>query len=320
MARITQQALFSHENKQRLISEVVGSIPGIHHMTDDDLRRRIHRAVALHYEGRGILLEDRRLLADKLFDAMRGLDVLQPLMDDPNVTEIMVNAPDVIYYEKNGKLMASSIHFDGTSHLTHVISRYFGQANRLINEQKPIGDMYLKDGSRVHAVLPPASPVSPILCIRRFTGIRPSMDELIRRNSLTQEAANFLRQSVQERKNIFISGGTGTGKTTFLNALSEAIPATDRVITIEDSLELNLQGIQNLVRLEARAAGPDGQGEISLSHLIRSSLRLRPDRIIVGEVRGEEAFDMIQSMATGHPGSMSTGTQQLHEMLDRLSL
>jgi pilus assembly protein CpaF len=273
------------------------------------------------YTGSQLTLNERQQIVTRIFHAMRGLDLLQPMMEDDQVTEIMVNGPYSIFFEANGRLHASGLVFDGAEHLTGMISRYFGQANRLINEKHPIADMRLADGCRVHAVLPPAAPEGPVLSIRKFTGIRPDLAVLTRAGFISQAAADYLQMAVANRQNLFISGGTGTGKTTFLNALSACIPGTERIITIEDAAELNLQGLKNLVRLESRLAGPDGSGEISLSDLIRSALRMRPDRIIVGEVRGHEAFAMLQAMNTGHPGSMSTGhANSTGDMLNRLSM
>jgi pilus assembly protein CpaF len=277
--------------------------------------------VSVRTQGSHLTVQDKTNLIRHLFDAMRGLDILQPLLEEPSVTEIMVNSPSQIYIERNGRLEKTDYSFDSPAHLTHVISRYFGRANKLVHERSPIADMRLADGSRVHAILPPAAPDGPVLSIRKFTGIMPTMEALIKNNTLPAKEARFLIESVIARKNIFISGGTASGKTTFLNALAAFIPEHERIVTVEDASELDLTGKHNLVRLEARESAVDGGGEISLSDLIHSSLRLRPDRVIVGEVRGTEAYDMIQAMQTGHPGSMSTGHgNSTVEMLNRLSL
>lgn len=308
-------------DRQSLIAAIVRQAGELEQLSDTDVMRLITAEVSRRTHGQRFSLKERKTLIEKLFQTMRGLDVLQPLVEDPDVTEIMVNGHDTVFIERDGKLAQTSIRFEDKEHLTQVITRFFGRSNRLINEQKPIADLRLDDGSRVHAVLPPAAPNGPILCIRRFTGMRPEMNALVRAGSLSDEAAIFLNGLVLEKKNLFISGGTGSGKTTMLNALSTYIPRQERVITIEDAMELQLPTIENIVRLEARIAGPDGHGQISLSDLIRSSLRLRPDRIIVGEVRGKEAYDMLQAMQTGHPGSMSTGHGNSAEaMLERLSL
>ncbi len=288
---------------------------------EKELRKLILNVVLDYYARSRLGLVELQTIVDRLYAAMRGLDLLQPLMDDPRVTEIMVNGPDSVFIEVAGRISPSDLKFDGIEHLSGMISRYFGQANRPINEKNPVGDMRLADGCRVHAVLPPVAPEGPVISIRKFTGIRPDIAALLAADFLSVEMAGFLKSAVLERQNIFISGGTGTGKTTFLNALSSFILPDERVITIEDAAELNLQGLQNHVRLETRQAGPDGQGEVGLSELIRSALRMRPDRIIVGEVRGREVFSMLQAMNTGHPGSMSTGhANSALEMLNRLGL
>lgn len=307
--------------KKELISEIIRQTPNADLLAPDELRGVIAVVVTQLTEKKALSFSERRQLIADLYNAIRGLDILQILVDDESITEIMVNGPDCVFYEKAGQLYRSDLRFEDTDHLTEVISRYFGRANRLINEQKPIRDMRLADGSRVHAVLKPVAPDGPVMTIRRFTGISPSMPALVANNTLSAEAAQWLAHKVQSRSNIFISGGTGTGKTTFLNALSAFIPGTERVVTIEDSCELQLSTLDNLVRLEARLPGPDDLGTVTLTDLIRSSLRLRPDRIIVGEVRGDEAYDMIQAMQTGHPGSMCTGHgNNPEEMLERLCL
>lgn len=312
---------FDQQRRQKLIERFITGLPNLDSLTDAELMGKINIFLASQSELHSLGLQDRKDLAAQLFNSFRGFDILQPLLDDPKVTEVMVNGPRQIYYEQAGKLHKTSVVFDDRHHLTQVICRFFGRANKLINEQKPIASMRLSDGSRVHAVLQPAAPDGPSLTIRRFTGIRPSLDALVDEGSLSQAAVEFLDRAVKSKQNIFISGGTGTGKTTFLNALSGHIPSDERIITIEDALELDLRSLPNLVRLEAQAPGPDGQGAVSLKDLIKSSLRMRPDRIIVGEVRGEEAFDMVQAMSTGHPGSMSTGHgNSCQEMLERICL
>ncbi len=310
-----------YQGRQKLIDQVLRLQGNRSDLDNSSLRKLILRVVLENYSGSNLTLDERQQIVTRLFHAMRGLDLLQPLMENDSVTEVMVNGPDRIFYEASGQLFDARLTFDHVDHLTAMISRYFGQANRLINEKQPIADMRLADGCRVHAVLPPAAPEGPVLCIRKFTGIRPDLSALTQSGFISPEAAEYLRQAVVNRENIFISGGTGTGKTTFLNALSACIQSAERVITIEDSAELNLQGLKNLVRLESRLAGPDGSGEITLADLIRSALRMRPDRIIVGEVRGSEAFAMLQAMNTGHPGSMSTGhANSAGDMLNRLSM
>ncbi|MEA4888711.1 MAG: ATPase, T2SS/T4P/T4SS family [Clostridiaceae bacterium] len=313
--------LFDAETRQKLSAMVMQQIGDLTDIDDDGLKRLALKVVAAEYSGSRLSFHDRQFIANRLFDSMRGLDLLQSLMDDPEITEIMVNGPYCIFYEKNGQLFPSDLKFDNVQHLSGVITNFFGRANRMIHEKNPLADMRLPDGSRVHAALPPSAPDGPVLTIRKFTGIKPDMHSLIEHDFISQPAANYLVEQIERKQSIFICGGTGTGKTTFLNILSNFIPSSERVITIEDAAELALQNLPNTVRLESRAAGPDGSGEISLADLIRASLRMRPDRIIVGEVRGREAFDMLQAMNTGHPGSLCTGhANSCQDMLSRLTL
>ncbi len=310
-----------YKEKQNWIRRIASNLEPGSEPSDDELRRMIAAEVSTRTQGSPLTVQEKTLLIRHLFDAMRGLDILQPLLEEPDITEIMVNNPGQIYIERAGKLEITDLAFDSAAHMTHVISRFFGRANKLVHERSPIADMRLADGSRVHAILPPAAPNGPVLSIRRFTGIHPSMEALVGNQTIPQGEADFLAEAVRDRKNIFISGGTASGKTTFLNALAAFIPQHERIVTVEDAAELELTGKHNLVRLEARSASIDGGGTISLSNLISSSLRLRPDRVIVGEVRGIEAYDMIQAMQTGHPGSMSTGHgNSTGEMLNRLAL
>ncbi len=313
--------ILDYDSRQRLIGRVLQRLGSGANESDEAVRRLILMTVAEEFAGSRLTVQDRQTIAFQLFNAMRGLDVLQPLMDDPDITEIMVNAPSSIYFEKFGQIAQADIHFHDRQHLTGVITNFFGRANRMLHEKKPLADMRLTGGARAHAALPPVAPDGPVLTIRKFTGLRPEMAALIENGFISMQAADDLAAAVRNRKTLFICGGTGTGKTTFLNILSEYIPASERVVTIEDAAELSLQGIPNLVRLESRQPGPDGDGGIALSDLIRSSLRMRPDRIIVGEVRGQEAFDMLQAMNTGHPGSLCTGHgNSCQDMLERLAL
>lgn len=265
-------------------------------------------------------LNDKIRISRELFNAFRRLDILQDLLEDDAVTEIMVNGTDSIFYEKGGRLYRSKRRFLSEERLNDVIQQIAGEANRYVNESSPIVDARLSDGSRVNVVLKPVAVNGPIMTIRKFPAEAITMPELIRMGSLTDEAAAFLQKLVCARYNIFVSGGTGAGKTTFLNAMSDYIPKDERIITIEDNAELQIQGVENLVRLEARQANAEGGGEVTIRDLIRSALRMRPDRIIVGEVRGEETVDMISSaMLNGHSGSMSTGhANNPHDMLHRL--
>lgn len=311
----------NYKDRQALIAKALLAQPGIEACSELELKTALAEFVGQEFEGSDLSLEGKQELARALYHTMRGLDILEDLMEDTAITEIMVNGPKHIFVEKEGRVSKYPLTFDDEDHLLRMIHRCFGRANRNINEQKPLGSLRFPDGSRLQAVLPPASPDGPALSLRRFSNFRPQLKELVQRDSLTPELANFLAKAVKKRKNIFVSGGTGTGKTSFLNALSAAIPKESRVITIEDTAELDLQGVPNLLRLEAREAGPDGKGALSLESLIRVALRLRPDRIIVGEVRGEEAYAMIEAMRSGHPGSMSSGhANSPADMLDRLAL
>lgn len=264
-------------------------------------------------------LPQRRQIHKEIFDAIRRLDVLQRFVDDPAVTEIMINGMDNIFIERNGKISEIEDRFSSMEKLRDVIQQIVSGCNRVVNEMTPIVDARLSNGSRVNIVLPPVALNGPIITIRRFPDKPINMDSLIDKGSISAEAAELLINMVKAKYNIFISGGTGSGKTTFLNALSGYISDDERVITIEDSAELQLQGIKNLVRLETRNSNMEGCSEISIRDLIKSSLRMRPDRIVVGEVRGAEAIDMLQCLNTGHDGSMSTGhANSAKDMLARL--
>lgn len=253
-------------------------------------------------------LNEKIRISRELFNAFRRMDILQDLIEDESITEIMVNGTENIFYEKGGRLYRADRHFISEERLCDVIQQIVGETNRYVNESSPVADARLKDGSRVNVVLKPVAVNGPIMTIRKFPSEAVTMEQLVRIGSLTEEAAEFIRCLVQSKYNIFVSGGTGAGKTTFLNAMSDYIPKDERIITIEDNAELQIQGVENLVRLEARGANPEGEGEVTIRDLIRSALRMRPDRIIVGEVRGEETVDMISSaMLNGHSGSMSTG-------------
>lgn len=264
-------------------------------------------------------VEMRRRLKKELFDSLRRLDILQIFVEDSSVTEIMINGKDNIFVEQDGRLRKLDIGFESIEKLQDVIQQIVAGCNRVVNEASPIVDARLPNGSRVNIVMNPVALNGPIVTIRRFPDKPITMDKLLQNNSLSLEAAEFLEKLVKAKYNIFISGGTGSGKTTFLNVLSHFIPSDERVITIEDSAELQLQGLSNLVRLETRNSNVEGCNEITIRELIRSSLRMRPDRIIVGEVRGAEAIDMLQCLNTGHDGSMSTGhANSARDMLARL--
>ncbi|MFR4166924.1 MAG: CpaF family protein [[Clostridium] symbiosum] len=275
-------------------------------LEDEELQEMIDAAVAGEAERSYLPLKSRLRLKKELFDSFRRLDILQELVDDPDITEIMVNGKDYIFIEKKGRLSRWDKAFDSAEQLEDLIQQIVSRVNRTVNLSSPIADARLEDGSRVHVVLAPVAVDGPVLTIRKFP--EPvTMDKLIRLGSISREAAVFLRTAVRAGYNIFVSGGTGSGKTTFLNALSEFIPEDERVITIEDSAELQIRHVPNLVRLETRVENRDGSREISMRDLIRASLRMRPDRILVGEVRGAEALEMLQAMNTGHDGSISTG-------------
>lgn len=288
-------------------------------ISDEEVRELIDQV--LMQEGRkgGLLLRERERLARELFYTLRKLDILQELIDDSGVTEIMVNGTDGIFIERNGALYRWEKSFSSVEKIEAVVQQIAGRMNRVVNEASPIVDTRLANGSRVNIVLPPVALNGPILTIRRFPEKAITMEDLIKLESITKEAAAFLKLLVASGYNIFISGGTGSGKTTFLNALSNFIPQTERIITIEDSAELQIKNIPNLVRLETRNRNQEGSVEITIRDLIRSALRMRPDRIVVGEVRGAEAIDMLQAMATGHDGSLSTGhANSSKDMLVRL--
>ncbi len=289
-----------------------------HLSAEEELTGCIDAAIAGEAGQRYLPLSERLELRKRLYDAFQRLDILQELIDDPEVTEIMVNGPEQIFIEKGGRLMRWNHRFDSQEQLEDMIQQIVSRINRTVNVSSPIADARLMDGSRVHVVLPPAALDGPVLTIRKFP--EPiTAEKLIALGSLSVEAAEFLERLVRSGYNIFISGGTGSGKTTFLNAMSGFIPETERVITIEDSAELQIRHVPNLVRLETRGANAEGEGEIGISDLIRASLRMRPDRIIVGEVRGKECLDMLQALNTGHAGSLSTGHgNSPKDMLTRL--
>ena len=266
-----------------------------------------------------LTVQEKKHLRKELFHSVRKLDVLQQLVDDPNVTEIMINGKDQIFIEKSGKLQKYEIQFESTEKLEDVIQQIVAKCNRVVNEASPIVDARLDNGARVNVVLDPIALNGPIVTIRRFPDHPITMEQLIKFESISPFLSAYLSCLVQAGYNIFVSGGTGSGKTTFLNALSDSIPNDERIITVEDNAELQILHIPNLVRLESRNANVEGCREITIRDLIRSSLRMRPDRIIVGEVRGSEAIDMIQAMNTGHDGSMSTGhANSSADMLSRL--
>lgn len=303
--------------KKEIRRRILESLTFERQMPDEELAELIDEEI-LNFSGGGLRLQERLLLQKELFDSFRRLDILQELVDDPEITEIMVNGPEEIFVESKGRIRRWEKRFESKEQLLDLIQQIVSSVNRIVNTSSPIADARLVDGSRVHVVLEPVALDGPILTIRKFP--EPvTMERLLRYGSISEEAAVFLQKLVEARYNIFVSGGTGAGKTTFLNALSEFIPSGERVITIEDSAELRLRHIENLVRLETREANAEGQGAIGIGMLIRAALRMRPDRILIGEVRGKEALDLLQAMNTGHDGSFSTGhANSPRDMLARL--
>ena len=298
--------------------QVIRDIDMSRELSDEELIAKIDCVITKSDKMFFTSVKERIKLRKDIFDSFRRLDVLQDLIEDDSITEIMINGIGNIFYEKNGLISKWSRNFSDKEKLEDVIQQIVSKINRVVNTSSPIADARLDDGSRVNVVLPPIAPEGPIVTIRRFPKEPITMQKLIEYGSINGEVADFLKERVTDGCNIFISGGTGSGKTTFLNALSEFIPKGERVITIEHSLELQLK-IDNLVRLEARNANVAGEGEISIRELIKTALRMRPDRLIVGEVRGEEALDMLQAMNTGHDGSLSTGHgNSPRDMLSRL--
>ena len=305
----------SPEELSSALSEALGMLPD---PDDDAIRGAIDDL--LRTRAGSLSVRDKQKLSSRLFASVRRLDVLQSLIEDPSVTEIMVNGPSTIFAEKDGRLFRTPLHFSSAEKLEDVVRRIAGRCNRVINERMPIVDARLPDGSRVNAVIAPAAIDGPILTIRRFPEDPITMTDLIAKGSITKEAAEALSVLVRARYSILIGGGTSAGKTTFLNALSDAIPKDERIITIEDNAELQIRGVPNLVRLEAKRANTEDGAEVTIRDLIKSALRMRPDRIIVGEVRGGEAIDMLQALNTGHDGSLSTlHANTAADMIARLS-
>nr|WP_170318215.1 CpaF family protein [Paenibacillus thalictri] len=288
-------------------------------ISDDDLLVLIEDAVFARADKAVLTATQKRRLIQRVYHSFRGYDVLQPLIDDPTITEIMVNSHEEIFIEREGQVSLCPVRFESKEKLEDVIQAIVAKVNRVVNEASPIVDARLKDGSRVNVVLPPIALKGPAMTIRKFPEQPLTMEGLVRRGAISEEAVRFLETLVRAKYNIFISGGTGSGKTTFLNALSQCIPPDERVITIEDSAELQLKTVPNLISLETRNANTEGRGEMPMRELIKSSLRMRPNRIIVGEVRGAEALDMLQAMNTGHDGSLSTGhANSAADMMSRL--
>jgi pilus assembly protein CpaF len=289
------------------------------HITDEQLMLMIETKVTVLANERRWISDERLHLTERLFAYFRGLDVLEPLMKDASVTEIMVNGANHIFFEREGRIQQYDYSFVSNHRLEDLIQVMVSKVNRTVNESSPIVDARLPDGSRVHVVLPPVALNGPVVTIRKFPERQLTINDLITKGTITDAAASFLQQAVLTGHNVFISGGTGAGKTTLLNVLAQSIPLDERVITIEDSAELQLDHIPNWVSLETRLSNTEGKGEITIRQLIRAALRMRPNRLIVGEVRGSEAIDMLQAMNTGHDGSISTGhANSVRDMLSRL--
>lgn len=306
---------------ERIRSQVLERMDFSRELSDVELRELIAKELSLQKDVDGLSIQQRVFVEQRVFNSLRKLDVLQELLEDDAITEIMVNGPNHIFYEKNGQFFEHPYHFASEEKLQDVVQQIVGKHNRVVNLTSPIVDTRLEDGSRVNIVLMPIAIDGSAISIRKFGKEPIDMQALINFGTVSLEVAEFLKQIVVARYNIFISGGTSSGKTTFLNALSAFIPPNERVITIEDSAELQLQQTPNLVRLETRNRNQEGVNEISARELIHTALRMRPDRIIVGECRGEETLDMLQAMNTGHDGSLSTGHgNSIRDMLSRLEM
>lgn len=306
-------------DKKDIKNRVLESIDMTREVNREELHRIIDETIRESVNCKYIPIESRWKLHSYIYNAIKGLGVIEELLDDDTITEIMVNGAKNIFIERHGTIEKIDSEIESEEKLNDIVQQIVGDTNRRVNESTPIVDTRLKDGSRVNVVLPPISLDGTILTIRKFAKEEIKIEDLIRWQSISSEASEFLRKLVETGYNIFISGGTGSGKTTFLNVLSNFIPKDSRVITIEDSAELQIKSIKNIIRMEARAPNSDGENSITIRDLIKTSLRMRPDRIIVGEVRGEEALDMLQAMNTGHDGSMSTGhSNSPGNMLSRL--
>ena len=310
------------EREQEIVAEIkryVSENLPLSKMSDEELQEQVENIVAKKLVGVYCSIDQRVSIVQQVYSSIRGFGLLDTIISDDTITEVMINGHENIFIEQNGRLFKLDKKFESQRRLEDVIQRIVGLAGREVNQANPICDTRLPDGSRVNVVLPPISLCGPILTIRKFSKKPMTIEKLIEYGSITQEIADKLELLVKAKYNIFISGGTGSGKTTFLNALSNYIPKDERVITIEDSAELQIKNIENLVSLETRNANASGAGQVTIRDLIKSSLRMRPERIIVGECRGGEALDMLQAMNTGHDGSLSTGhANSTEDMLSRL--
>lgn len=304
---------------EQLHARILARLDMTRDMEDEELTELIYEVLQEVSQEEYLPLDQKTMLGKELFNAFRKLDLLQEFLEDDDITEIMINGTQNVFIEKAGRISQSDKRFLSADKLEDVIQQIVAGSNRLVNEASPIVDARLADGSRVNVVLPPVALNGPIVTIRKFAKEVITMNKLMEWQSINSEVSGFLASLVAAGYNIFISGGTGSGKTTFLNALSQYIPKNERIITIEDNAELQIQNIKNLVRLEARNANVEGTGEVTIRDLIKSALRMRPDRIIVGEVRSAEAIDMLQALNTGHDGSLSTGhANSPKDMISRL--
>ncbi len=302
-----------------LIEKLREVLDFMHSTTNEELLEMVEETVIEYAKEHQMTSQMIKRIVDRMYHAFRGLGVLQPILDDPSITEIMINNHEEIFIERAGQVYDAGVKFESRQKLEDTIQTIVSKVNRVVNEASPIVDARLEDGSRVNVVLPPIALKGPAMTIRKFPERPLMIEDLIKFGALDEEVAYFLQQLVEAKFNIFISGGTGSGKTTFLNVLSNFIPEDERLISIEDSAELQIQNIPNLVSLETRNKNTEGKGEVSIRDLIKASLRMRPSRIIVGEVRGGEALDMLQAMNTGHDGSLSTGhANSINDMLSRL--
>ena len=307
------------ELRKSIREDVLAEIPAGTEISDEELLERIEQHIVSAGQEEYIRLEEKKRLRHLIFNSIRKMDILQDILEDEDVTEIMVNGPDHIFVEKEGKLTETGLRFEHQQRLDDIAQQIASSGNRIVNESNPILDARLPDGSRVNIVVPPIAIEGPVVTIRKFPKEAMTMKKLLKMGAVTEEVEEFLKKMVEAKYNIFISGGTGAGKTTFLNILSNFIPHTERVITIEDSAELQIQNIDNLVRLEARNANVEGNNEVTIRDLVKSALRMRPDRIIVGEIRDSAAIDLLSAMNTGHDGSLSTGhANSPEDMLNRL--
>lgn len=309
----------SREERQKIRRMVLEQIPSDSELQEGQLLQLIDENIQRAGGESYLRFADRKKLRTSIYNSMRRLDVLQELLEDENITEIMVNGPEHIFIEQKGRMMETGLVFDSQERLSDIAQQIASEGNRIVNETSPILDVRLADGSRVNIVMPPVAMDGPVITIRKFPRDPLTMDRLTEMGALTEEAAEVLRKLVEAKYNIFISGGTGAGKTTFLNILSNYIPGEERIITIEDSAELQIRKVKNLVRLEARNANVEGKNQVTIRDLIKSALRMRPDRIVVGEIRDATAIDMLTAMNTGHDGSLSTGhANSPGDMLNRL--